>query len=295
MATLPVYPYGETANQILNTARIRVNDVLLTAQGYPGGADPGQQFTEIGGGTQAVELNPDGSLILRTQIIFNAAYRKFQKYLANLGYRLLIGDNLQITALPVNSNPDPSVQSWLSWNGFFNGTVFTTTPALPEDFYAPLKIRERLSGTNSIFIPMRCSLDGLRNNYIRVTLNRQWEWRTNGLYLPGATQLTDLQLRYTRYLPALPDPNYYVADTPWYEQTLPIPGCSSAMAWYVAYEVVSSRGGDLADVATLALQNAEGEADKVFNDQARADQRTNCRRQPRGGSSRGRGSGYGLM
>src|SRR5579872_5792968 len=217
MATLPVYPYGETANQILNTARIRVNEKLDSPQGYPGASDPGKQFDEVGGGIQSLEQNPDGSIIYKTQIIFNSAYRKFQKYLANLGYRLLIGDNLQITGLPANSNPDPTVQSWLSWNGFYNGTSFTSTPALPQDFYAPLKIRERLSGTNSLFIPMGCSLDGLRGQQLRVVYNRRWEWRTNGLYLPGATQITDLQFRYTRYLPALPDPNYFVSNSPWYK------------------------------------------------------------------------------
>jgi hypothetical protein len=294
MSTLPVYIYGETPNQILNAARTRVNETILAPQGFPGGSDPGSQFNEVGGGVANLEQNPDGTLIYRTQIIFNNAYRKFQKYLANLGYRLLIGDNLIIPSLPINSNVDPAAQSWLSWNGFFNGTAFTNTPALPQDFYAPLKIRERLSGTNSIFIPMRCALDGLRNSYIRVTLNRQWEWRTNGLYLPGATSLTDLQLRYTRYLPALPDPNYYVSNTPWYEQMLPVPGCLSAMAWYICYEVLNYMP-ELGEQALVALKNAEDEADKVFNDQARADQRTNSRRHPRGGSSRGRGSGYGLM
>lgn len=283
MAAVPVYIYGDTPNQILNTARIRINDLVLPSQGYPGGSNPGQQFSEVGGGVAAPEQNPDGTLIDRTQILFNSAYRKFQKYLANLGYRLLTGDNLIISSLPPNTNVDPSAQSWLSWNGFFNGTTFAATPALPQDFYAPLKIRERQSGQNSIFIPMRCSLDGLRNIMIRTVLNRQWEWRTNGLYLTGATATTDLQIRYTRFLPALPDPNYFVANTPWYEQMLPVPGCLSAMAWYVAYEVLVLRAGELADAAVTALQNAEDEANKVFNDQARADQRTNCRRRPRGG------------
>ncbi len=293
MATLPVYIYGDTPNQILNTARTRINDLILPSQGYPGGSDSGQQFTEVGGGSNSDERNPDGTLIDRTQILFNAAYRKFQKYLANLGYRLLIGDNLIIPSLPVNNNPDPAAQSWLSWNGFFDGTTFHTSPTLPIDFYAPLKIRERISGQNSIFIPMRCSLDGLQNQYIRAVLNRQWEWRTNALYLPGATSTTDLQFRYTRYLPALPDPAYYVPNTPWYQQMLPVPGCLSAMAWYCAYEVLVLRSEDTQAAAVVALANAEDEANKVFNDQARADQRTNCRRRPRGQSYRRNGC-YGL-
>ncbi len=293
--TVPVYIYGDTPNQILNTARARVNDLILPSQSYPGGADPGQQFSEVGGGPASPEQNQDGSIIYRTQIIFNSAYRKFQKYLANLGYRLLLGDNLIITPMPINSNPDPAAQTWLSWNGCFDGTNFSATPALPLDFYAPLKIRERLTGQDAIFRPMRCSLDGLRNIQIRGVLNGQWEWRTNALFLPGATAQTDLQFRYTRYLPALPDPNYYLHDVPWYEQKLPVPGCLSAMAWYCAYEVLVLRSAETSEAAVTALANAEDEANKVFNDQARADQRTNCRRRPRGGRSYGRtNGGYGV-
>ncbi len=300
MAASPVNIYGDVINNVLNIARSRVNDLILAPGGYPGGGEAGMQFTEAGGGSNlSTDLNPDGSLILRTQVIFNSAWRKFQKYLANLGYRLLIGDNLIITALPVNNNPDPAAQSWLSWNGFFNGTTFASTPALPQDFYAPLKIRERITGQNSLFFPMTCALDGLRNQFIRTVLNRQWEWRTNALYLPGATSITDLQFRYVRYLPDYPDQNYYIANTPWYLQKLPIPGCASALAWYVAYEATfpgdeqTGQESQAANpgMAMTMLQNAENEANLVFNDQARADQRTNNRRRPRGGPS-GSNRGY---
>jgi hypothetical protein len=274
MATLPVYIYGDTANDILNVARQRVNELVLTAQGFPGGADPGQQFTEVGGGPQAVELNADGSLILRTQLIFNAAWRKFQKYLSNLGYRLLIADNIVVANIPANAQGDPTIQSWISWNGNFNGTAFASTPALPLDFYAPLRIQERVNGSASFFSPMGNTLQGLRNNFARGALNRQWEWRSNALYVPGATGATDLQLRYTRRLPDLPDPNYYVSNTPWYEQQIPIPDSLSPLAWFVAYEALLLRGTqDMADAAAIALQNGRDEADEIFNDQARADQR----------------------
>jgi hypothetical protein len=291
MATQPTYLYGDTANAVLNTARSRVNDLILTPPGSPTGSDPGQQLTQVGGGTLLAETNPDGSLCLRTQIIFNSAWRKFQKDLGNLGYRLLIGDNLIIPSLPVNVNPDPAAQSWLSWNGFFDGTNFTTVPSLPANFLAPLKIRERQSGTNSLFIPMLCSLDGLRGQFVRTVLNRQWEWRQNALYLPGATSLTDLQLRYITFFPDLTETTVGSATIPWYYQTLPVPRCLSALAWYVAIEVVFPRGDEQG--YSEARAEAMGEMELVFNDQARADQRTNNRRRPRGGSSRSRGSRLG--
>lgn len=270
MATLPTYIYGDTANAVLNTARSRVDDLILTPAGSPSGADPGQQFTEVGGGTLLAELNPDGSLVLRTQVIFNSAYRKFQKYLSNLGWRGLI-DTITVRAMPANTSADVTAQSWLSWNGCFDGSAFHSIPALPSEFYAPLKLRERVTGVNTAFVPMITALDGLRNIPSRSALNRQWEWRNNALYFIGASGSTDLQIRCIRYFPDLPDPNYYIANTPWYYQTLPIPGCLSALAWYIAYEVCIGRLGEEASAGILA--NAETEAGEVFNDQARADQR----------------------
>lgn len=276
MATAPVYIYGDIANDILNVARGRVNELVMAGQGYPSTSDPGQQFTEVGGGTVEVTVrqNPDGSLILITQVLFNAAYRKFQKYLSNLGYRLLIADNFVVASIPLSTAGDPTIQSWLSWNGFFDGTTLQVAPVLPVDFYAPLRISERIHGGTAFYSPMTPALEGLRNLFPRQALNRRYEWRTNALYLPGATGLTDLLFRYTRRLPDLPDPNYYLANTPWYAQQVPIPDSLSALAWFVAAEVLALRTDQAsADASILCLTNGQNEADQIFNDQARADAR----------------------
>lgn len=266
MATQPTFIFGDTANAVLNTARSRVDDLILTPAGSPTGVDPGQQLTQVGGGTLLAELNPDGSLCLRTQVIFNSGYRKLQKYLANLGYRLLIG-TATISSIPANAAADLGSNTWLSWNGCFDGSVFSGTPALPSDFYAPLKIRERPHG-NTVFQPMVNAIDGLLNVPSRSALNRQWEWRNGAVYFIGATAATDLQIRYVKFLPDL----VAVGGTPWYYQLVPIPGCLSALAWYIAYEVCVPRIGEQASAGVLS--NAEDEADKIFNDQARADQRS---------------------
>ena len=291
MSAVPTYIYGDTANFALNLARSRVDDLVQTPAGQPlATPDPGLQFTQQGGAALLSELNADASLTNRTYVIFHAAYRKMQKYLGNLGYRLLIGDNLIIPNLPPNTNQDPAAQQWLSWNGFFDGTAFQTSPVLPQGFIAPLKIRSRISGQNAVFTPMRCALDGLPP-YVanRAVLNSLWEWRTNALaYLIGGTAVTDIQMRYTSFLPDLVATSN--PTTPWYYQLLPIPRCASALAWYIAYEVCFPRGDEPGAAATLA--NAEGEADMVFNDQARADQRTNNRRRPRGGGSSSNNNGY---
>lgn len=270
MATLPSYIYGDIVNDVLNVARVRVNDLVLTGQGYPGPTEPGWQFNEVGGGTEAVGTNPDGSFILRTQIMLNAAWRKFQKYLASLGYRQMIADSVPVSSLPANTNVDPTVQSWLSWNGFNNGGAFASSPVLPADFAAPLGVRERVSGSNNFYSPMRAALEGLRNRYPRGPLNREYEWRTNALYLPGATGSTDLLLRYTRQLPSFPDPAQ--APTAWYGQMIPIPASLSPLAWFVAAEVLALRANqDTADAAIMCETNGKNEANQIFSDQARAD------------------------
>lgn len=268
MATQPTYIYGDTANAVLNTARSRVSDLIITPVGSPTGSDPDQQFTQVGGGTLLAELNTDSTLCLRTQIIFNSAYRKFQQYLANLGWRGNI-QTLTITGIPANMNVDLSAQTWLSWNGCFNGSTFSANPALPSSFIAPLKIRERVNGTTAQFTPMITALDGLRNVGSRSVLNRQWEWRNNALWFIGATGATDLQIRCKTYYPDLAATGS--PSTPWYYQIVPIPGCLTPLAWFVAYEVCFPRGDEPG--ASGALAQAQDEAGKLFNDQARADQR----------------------
>jgi len=210
-----------------------------------------------------------GNPVLRTQIIFNSAYRKFQKYLANLGYRLLNGKAI-VASLPANTNADPGAESWLSWNGFFNGTTFTSTPILPTDLHAPIIIRERVTGNNA-FVPMVNAINGLLNVATRAVLNRQWEWRNGAVYFQGASGSTDLQIQYVKYWPDL-IANSPILATPWYYQLVPFPGALSCLAWYIAYEVLVPRIGEASAAGCLA--NAQDEADKLFNDQARADQRT---------------------
>jgi hypothetical protein len=272
-------PY-DTANSILNVARMRTNDLIVTPAGSPAPtSDLTLQYTQVGGGNLLDENEP------RTQIIFNAAYRRLMKRLGNLGYRRLIGDNLKIGPLPVNSSTDPSDQSYLTWSGFFDGQYFWDTPQLPQDLCAPLKVRERISGTDSPFIDMRCGLDGLNSWFFRNAFNRMWEWRDDALYLLGANGQTDLNIRYIKYLPDIVESG----ETPWYYQPVPIMRCSDALAWYIAAEVTSARGPEA--VADLEAK-AEVAMAEIFNDQARADQRTNCRRQSRSG---GGGRGYGAI
>lgn len=252
MATAPSYLYGDTCNAVLNTARSRVDDLILTPANSPTSTtDPGLQLTQVGGATLLAETDSAGNPVPRTQIYFNSGWRKFQKYLSNLGYRFMIDTKILAGIGSV---------TWISWN---------TTPALPADLIAPLKVRERTSGSGT-FSPMVNCLDGLLN-VAPSTLNRMWEWRNGAIQLPGASGSTDLQIRYIKYYPDFVA-NSPATNTPWYYQLVPIPQALSPLAWYVAYEVLVPRIGEAA--AAPCLQNAQAEADLMFNDQARADRRS---------------------
>jgi hypothetical protein len=239
--------------------------------------DPILSMTQVGGSNLLDVSTTDGSN--RTQVIFQSAYNRLANYLTDLGYRGLIGDNLIVGPIPANTNPDPTVQSYISWSEFFDGTNYWPSPILPYNFKAPLKVAERMSGTNALFSPMYCGLDGIHACLTRSIYNRLWEWREDRLYLPGAVGTTDLCFRYIKGFPSVQQ----IGTTPWYDLTIPIVGCEDALAYYIAAEVTAARGPEF--VADLEARSQRA-ADLIFNNQARADQRVNMRRRPRSGGSR---------
>lgn len=282
--TITANPFP-TAMTALNYARERVNDLISTPAGAPApGSDPALFFTQIGGSNLLDVSTTNASN--RTQIIFQSAWDDMCRVLEDLGYREFLEDDLVLSGLPPNTNPDPSAQSFISWTEFFDGTNYWPAPVLPTNFRAPLKCRERVSGTNTPFADMHCGIDGLNVGYVRGILNRSWEWRANRLYLVGANGTTDLKPRFILGLP----PISAVGNIPWYYLPLPIPDCATALACHIAVRVGSARGPEF--VADLKAE-AKQQADYLFNRQARADQRVNARRRPRSGGPR-KHYAYGL-
>ena len=287
MPVLPVISASPlpTAMLALNLARERINDLIMTPAGAPNpGSDPALNFTQVGGANLLDVSTPSASQ--RTQVIFQAGWSDFIRYLEDQGHRNFIGGNLTIPGLPANTSPDPAALSYISWTEFFDGQFYWPGPVLPPDFQSPLKMGERITGTNSPFLPMHFGVDGIENTWVRGIYNRRWEWRENKLILLGAIGKTDIQLRYIKGLP----PIAAVGNTPWYYLPLPIPSCETAVACYIAARVGSSRGPEF--VADMKAE-AKEQADYIFNRQARADQRVNVRRIPHGRGGR-RNMAYGL-
>jgi len=125
----------------------------------------------------------------------NAALEELQDKIRNNGVITLIKDNYilsPITALPA---PDPAVQVFVSYQGFFNGVEMVPLPCLPSDLRTIEKVWERQTGSGLPFKRMTQPQEGLPSQFQGQWLG-VWEYRGDALYLCGSTITEDLRIRY---------------------------------------------------------------------------------------------------
>jgi hypothetical protein len=141
-----------------------------------------------------------GNLFTDTVLLpyVNAAYRKAQRTLANVQSGSFLTDNvlLVVSAVPA---VDASVQVSI--------TDATAPPnQLPPDLLVPSKLWERPNLSTNDFVEMvdLTDHDGLPSEPQGQAL-LYWEWRADGLYFLGATQDTQIRLRYQKSYPDLVD------------------------------------------------------------------------------------------
>jgi hypothetical protein len=128
----------------------------------------------------------------------NSAYRKVQRALANVQSGSLLTDNV-LLVVPAVAEVDPSVQVSI--------TDATAPPnQLPPDLLVPVKLWERPNGSSDDFEEMTdlTDHDGLPSEPQGENLNF-WEWCADGLYFLGATQDTQIRLRYQKSYPDFTD------------------------------------------------------------------------------------------
>jgi hypothetical protein len=132
----------------------------------------------------------------------NSAYRKAQRALANIQSGSFLSDDV-LLVLPAVAQVDASAQVSI--------TDATAPPnQLPPDLLVPVKLWERPfpngDGSSDNFTEMvdLTEHDGLPSEPQSLTLN-YWEWRADGLYFLGATQDTQIRLRYQKSYPDLTD------------------------------------------------------------------------------------------
>ena len=128
----------------------------------------------------------------------NSAYRKLQRMLGNAGGGGFIQDDALLVVTAV-AQPDTSLQVSI--------TDATAPPnQLPTDLLVPVKIWERPNGSTDDFLEMvdLTQHGGLPSRVRDLTLS-VWEWRADGLYFLGATQDTQIRLRYLKAYPDFTD------------------------------------------------------------------------------------------
>lgn len=286
VAPVNAYPY-DTAFSILNASRLRLSELKMPSL-YP-------YRGSVLDATQA-----------STQQAFNSAYRRFQDELADAGADRFYGDAI-INGIPPVTNFDPAVLCWISWSGCFDGNGFFQTPALPPDLILPLWMSERPTGS---YAPLPCHpdepnmkmyTDGLPM-WRKTIWNRCWEWREDAIYYPGSQCSMDFRVRYRLYLPDLIDSG----PQRWYQQFVQIMRCQDPLSWWIACEflIAESTRTDTppqaamqaASSAAAAEARAKAATDKWVNRDVMKNQRTEARRIPYGGGSRGQGGwGSGVM
>lgn len=141
-----------------------------------------------------------GNLFTDTVLIpyANSAYRKVQRALANIRSGGFLCDDVLLVVTAVTC-ADPSVQVSI--------TDATAPPnQLPVDLLVPLKLWERPNCSSDDFVEMTdlTNHGGLPSQPQGLNL-QYWEWRADGLYFLGATQDTQIRLRYEKALPAFVD------------------------------------------------------------------------------------------
>ena len=163
----------------------------------------------------------------------NAAYRKVQRALANVGSGTFIVDNLTLV-VPAVAAVDPSVQVAIS---------DATAPPnqLPSDLLVPLKLWERPSGPAGAGQDFQEMVDltnhgGLPSRPQGATLDL-WEWRADGIYFLGATRDTQVRIRYEKAYPDLSDAISVIL----------IRNAQDAIAYFAAAMAALARGSPLAE------------------------------------------------
>ncbi len=228
---MPTAP-RDTVEQVLATARVRLNDAIASING---------------------DILTDTAAF--TQTIVNAAWRRLQELLANYGVSILNREVL-LYNVPTVAGTDQGLQVWINWVNFFDGLTLRSAPVLPQDMITPLDLYERAAGTHGNFTPMDQVFNGLPTAP-KENLNRLWEWRQEAIYMPGALVLTEIRLRYAGFLADFAD----VTGPPlvhWYNLPVPIMRCLTPFAWFICSEMARARGDlDAGAFDQQAMQAAE--------------------------------------
>ncbi len=203
-----------------------------------------------------------GNLFTDTLLLpyLNSAYRKLQRAIGNAGGGGFIQDDALLVVAAVEQQ-DPSLQVSIS---------DSTAPPnqLPTDLLMPLKLWERANGSSDDFVEMvdLTRHGGLPSRDQDITLS-VWEWRADGLWFVGATQDTQIRLRYLKAYPDFADATSPVL----------VRNAQEALAYATAALAGWSRGSPLAEKWDEAASDA---IEDLVSAAVRREQQSCRRRRP---------------
>lgn len=260
---------------IMDLVRALVNDSQPGATGTPG---EGQILTD----------NPTISPF--TQPFLNSSIRELYRELRNVGQPTLLKDNVIISGLtPINSptngpgGPDPAVQVYLGFNGYFDGVTINSNLLLPGDVLYMDRVWERQNGTNNVFVPMTQPQFGLCSRPQGPVLG-EWEWRNDNIWMIGATETRDLRLRYWCALP-----QFFSSTLDFASTYVPILDCVDAVAYKTAVKYARMLGAPGLDDLKM---EAKEQMQQLKNATVRRAQGVNYMRIPYGSNNSSGNDGF---
>ena len=204
--------------------------------------------------------------------LLNDSLEWFQNEVNNHGVTTFEKETFLTSVTPAAFTPanDPGQQVNISDTGYYDGAVDHALPQLPVDLYVPLRMWERQTGSTENWVPMRNVPDGLPSQTPSSRFG-MWEWRQDGLYMPGATQENDLRLRYTGTHAILVTPN----------DTLYFRGATGSIAYKTVAVYLSSKDPE---AAQAAMAEATLRLNQIATRSARMKQRQQNSRRAYGSS-----------
>lgn len=194
----------------------------------------------------------------------NSAIRRCQRYFANNGLENFIVDNAILSNMTPCQSQDPSVQTWISANGYFDGAVVNSQPRLPSDLILPLSVWFRQSGSGAAFTMINPAHgDGIPSRTPGQMLD-VYEWRNDKLNFNGSTLTLDLRLRYEGAIPAIGTSQDLT------QVSIPLRDAHEALAMWVVYFYAFARGSVMRQECE---KSAIEQMDQVIDRHVRKDER----------------------
>jgi hypothetical protein len=223
-----------------------------------------------------------GNLLADTQPfslpMADLAHKTLRKMLTKAGVNTYSKYGFAV-GLGASATTDPTVQMQLMYSGYYNGQLNSATPTLPSDLIEPLELWERTtvsSGVNTAsWVPMKQAADSISTRSIEGRFGI-WDYESDILYLPPASQSNDLKLKYLVATPRLTSVT----------QQVPILDCEVAMGALIAELLSMGRGG--AEATAQFHARAESEVQLMVSPTDRKEQYGSYNRKPFRGTRAGR-------